>query len=352
MTPTQAAVYPAVLALSDQLSASPPFASFWPYVGQATRADRSVQRAAKPHRSSYPNAAVCRASPSLGNQIVVPQTLATRGGEHGINPPAFRGIAPVIPPCGLADILIKVLLANPMMDAVNLPLEQRPEAFNRVGVRRVADVLASGMLDDGMGVLGIETAIADPFIGDQQRAVPDNVLPCEVFERGPVNALGNASDDRAFALDRADDGNFARADTAATGAALADMPVLCLAADEGLVNFHNPAERHFERSGLCSVAEPMKHEPRGLLRDAEIASELRAGDAFLVAGDQPNRDKPLPQRELGIGEDRPDLYREPLPASLALMGALVREVVDFGAAAIGAKRAARPADRAEMLDAG
>lgn len=95
----------------------------------------------------------------------------------------------------------------------------------------------------------------------------------------------------------------------------------------------------------------MQHEPCGLLRDAQIAGELHASDAFLVAGDQPDRNEPLAQWQFRVSEDRADLYREPLPACLALVCTTVGEVVDFGRAAIWAERAARPADRAEVLDA-
>ena len=56
-------------------------------------------------------------SSPLRDQIVVAQTLAVSRGEHGIDAPAFLGFAPIISPSGLPDVLVKMLFANPMMDA-------------------------------------------------------------------------------------------------------------------------------------------------------------------------------------------------------------------------------------------
>jgi len=306
-----------------------------------------------PRQKACRDEMVSRVLASLGDRVIVPEALAIGCSEHRIDAPTFLGLALVIAPCGLADILIKMLFANPMMDAVNLPLEQRPEAFDRVGMCRSRNVLASGVFDDGMSVLGIQTAIADPFIGDEQCRLPRDVLANESLEGCGIDALDSASNNLAFALDGADDRHLPGAETAtASAAALTDMPVLRLAADEGFVNLDDAVERHVERFGLRRIAEPMQHEPCGLLRNPEIAGELRTGDAFLVAGNQPDRDEPLAQGELRIGEDRADFDGEPLPAILAFVGTAVREVVDFGAATVGTECAPRPADRAEMLDTG
>jgi hypothetical protein len=94
----------------------------------------------------------------------------------------------------------------------------------------------------------------------------------------------------------------------------------------------------------------VRHEPSGLLSDANVAGELRASDAFLVAGDQPDCDEPLPQWQFRILEDRPDFDREALPAITALVRLIVREVVDPRSAAVWAERAICPPDRTEMPD--
>jgi hypothetical protein len=51
----------------------------------------------------------------------------------------------------------------------------------------------------------------------------------------------------------------------------------------------------------------MQNEPGRLLCHLQVFGEGGASDAFRVIGDHPKRHKPLPQRQLGIVEDRPDL---------------------------------------------
>src|SRR6185312_8639189 len=95
----------------------------------------------------------------------------------------------------------------------------------------------------------------------------------------------------------------------------------------------------------------MQNEPRALLRNPDILGELGAGDPFLVACDQPDGKEPLVKREFRILEDRPDLDRKPLPAVAALVGPVIRKIVDARAAAVGAECTVRPADRPEVIDA-
>jgi hypothetical protein len=317
------------------------------------RVDQSEHSAAELHRSSYLGAVSFRAS-ALPDQIVVAQALAVGRGEHGIDPPAFLSLAPIIAPCGLADILINVLFANPMMDTVNLPFQQRPETFDRVGVRVIPDVLTLSVVDDFMDILGIETAISGPLVSDQQLRLVRDMLANKALKGIAINAASGTSNNIAAALDSADDWRLSGTNTASSLslASLADMPVLRLAADECFVNLNDATERRVERFDLRGVAEPMEHEPRGLLRDTKIASELRAGDALLVTSDQPDSDEPLPQWQLGIFENSTDLDGETLPTVTALVSAIIREIVNFGAATVWAERTLRPTDRAEMPDAG
>src|SRR5712671_4339743 len=106
----------------------------------------------------------------------------------------------------------------------------------------------------------------------------------------------------AAALHHAEHGSLTRA--ASSGMlALPFVLVALSAADEGLVNFDLAAEWPIERFGLSGFAEPMRHEPRGFLRHADITGELSAGNPFLVTGDEPDRDEPLAERQLRVLED-------------------------------------------------
>jgi hypothetical protein len=87
----------------------------------------------------------------------------------------------------------------------------------------------------------------------------------------------------------------------------------------------------------------VKHEPGGLLGDAEITVHLMRRDSVLAVGDKPYRREPLVEPDGGIFEDRADLDRVLLLARLALPQSPGGEVGVFLAAALGTGRAFRPA---------
>lgn len=134
--------------------------------------------------------------------------------------------------------------------------------------------------------------------------------------------------------------------------ALPSMIVLLLAADEVFIGLDFAVEGAVERLGFDRVAQPVSHEPSGLLCDTDILSQLRAGDAFLMRGNQPDRQHPRAQRDFAILENGAHLDREALAALAALVGALIRKVIDLGRLAVRAERAVFPADRCELVNRG
>jgi hypothetical protein len=90
---------------------------------------------------------------------------------------------------------------------------------------------------------------------------------------------------------------------------LRDVHVARFAADEGFVGFHFAGEL-VERSVMQREAQPMRHEPRRLLRDADAARNLARADAVLAVHEQPKRSEPLVEAERGILENRSGLQRE------------------------------------------
>src|SRR5690242_18963466 len=102
--------------------------------------------------------------------------------------------------------------------------------------------------------------IANPFVRDQQRGLPRDSLAHEAFKCFGIDALDGAGNNLALALDNANNGNLARPDAAATGAAaLANMPVLRLAADESLIDFDDAVKRAIEGFNLRGVTQPVQH---------------------------------------------------------------------------------------------
>ncbi len=65
--------------------------------------------------------------------------------------------------------------------------------------------------------------------------------------------------------------------------------------------------------------EALRHKPRCLLRDPQILSQCRAGDALFVGRDEPDRHEPNAQFNLAVFKDRSNLDRE----TLAAIGAFV-----------------------------
>ena len=57
-------------------------------------------------------------------------------------------------------------------------------------------------------------------------------------------------------------------------------------------------------------AEPMRHEPCGLLRNTDAASNLAAAHTVLAVHQQPQRGKPLIQTKRGILKNGPSLGGE------------------------------------------
>jgi hypothetical protein len=92
--------------------------------------------------------------------------------------------------------------------------------------------------------------------------------------------------------------------------------------------------------------------PCAFLSDFQVARECRGGNAFLMVRDEPDRHKPLAERELCVVKDCPDFDAETLPALAALVGLTIGEVIDAGSAAVGAELTIAPADIPQMVKAG
>jgi hypothetical protein len=85
---------------------------------------------------------------------------------------------------------------------------------------------------------------------------------------------------------------------------------------------------------LQSQANPLQHEPCGLLSDSQSAMHFRATDAVLAISQHPESGHPLIHPERGILEDRSNLYGELLVASTAEPdAACLNEIVLVGIAA-------------------
>ena len=118
-------------------------------------------------------------------------------------------------------------------------------------------------------------------------------------------------------------------------------------ADECLVHFNRSAIGSAEldqRSVFHRLANPVKHEPCRLLRDAKSAVNLVAGDSVLTVADHPDCRHPLVETHRGILENRPHLDGELLLAAVAEPKATgLNKRIGFRAATGARNFAIRPA---------
>lgn len=250
----------------------------------------------------------------------------------------------------LIEVAVKVLATHPMVDAVDLALEQASSVLQPVCVNEVGlHVLADGVVDRVVVKLLANAGVALGFVGHHVAAGRDVGVKfgMQCLGRRVGHYLGPQL---ALALHDAHDGNLVRT-ALADRRLLMGMLVLLLAADKGFVGLHHALKRLVKGLGARGVAQAVQQEPRRLLRDLDVLGELSGGDAFGMACHHPDCHEPLAKRQLGVLEDRANLDGEPLAAVAALVGALIREVVNLSAAAVGAICAILPADGAKMVDA-
>jgi hypothetical protein len=140
-------------------------------------------------------------------------------------------LAIVVAKLELRDVQRKVLGADLVKRAHHTALEDRPEAFDRVGVDRADDVLALGVVDNAVRIFGVEAAISYPLVGAKQAHLFRNCAAHEGLEGCCINPADDAGHDIPLAAHCADDRHLARPGAAAPASA-ALMPVLGLATDK------------------------------------------------------------------------------------------------------------------------
>jgi hypothetical protein len=144
----------------------------------------------------------------------------------------------------------------------------------------------------------------------------ENRAAHERFEKVAADRIDDAGDDLPLALDRADDGRLARSHAAATGAAaLVPMPVLRLAADEGLIDFHDTHELAEIFVGEAS-ADAMAHVPSRFVRtETHETLHLKRANPFLAGQHQVDDAEPLAKVNIRVLENGADENREPITAA-------------------------------------
>lgn len=116
-------------------------------------------------------------------------------------------LAVIIPKLELRDIERHVLPAYFMKRPYDTALQDRPEAFNRVGVDRTDDIAASAMVHGAVRIVS-DIVVGETFIRRQQADFVRNHLADEALGGLARDALENARNHVALALYSADDGRL------------------------------------------------------------------------------------------------------------------------------------------------
>ena len=253
----------------------------------------------------------------------------------------------------LVDVKREISRAYLMEVPDDAPLNQRPEAFNVLGVNRADDILPLGVVDNLVRVILVQPAIANPLVGNQQAYLFGYCLPDKSFERVAIDTFDYASGNLALAADRADDRGFAGANTTSpsTLPALTKMTVLRETADECFINL-DLAEQLPLGAALHRDAEAMAHIPSRLVRaGAEHPMDLERAHTLFGVVHQERDLEPLDQRIFRVLEDRPADNREPIAVLVAPLAPPMERArldgVDFRVAAARAIDAIGPTPLSE-----
>lgn len=224
------------------------------------------------------------------------------------------------------------------MHADDLPLQLRPNGFDRLRVGFAA-VAATARMVDHFVFDALKAAIGNAGIGDHHLGAGRDCFVNKLLRFGLAQAKRHdASDHVALAFNCADDLGFA-------------VGAFAAAPKKTVINFDNAAQWFVERFVSCRIAQPMQDEPRGLLRDFQILGERGGRNALRVIGNEPDGREPFLQRQSGILEDRADPNREIHIASTALEKSGAFEFINLAMAAMRAIFSIAPANRPQMVNA-
>jgi hypothetical protein len=215
-------------------------------------------------------------------------------------------------------LLIEVAKEMKWFDAhispVDPALEKRPEVLKAVGVDAPVDVL-DGVIHNLMSILPCQSLVVEEEVCIEGRAGL-NMLLHFGLQRVLLAVRHNRCDDLAVTLKDAHHSNLVfRSRTSDATGSLRNVHVAGLATYEGFIGFN--LTRQLGRCLMQGGTDTVKHEPSGLLSDAESASDLAGANAVLAVAENPVSAHPLIQSERGVFEDGPNLEAELLLASRA-----------------------------------
>lgn len=260
--------------------------------------------------------------------------------------------AGVLPEIELGKIPVKMLNIDVLVNADKAALQNRKEAFQRVGMRLAARPFELGMIDHF--VLGDRRKlVARSGIGHQRAFVVD-VLANDAHGAAVVQ---HGRTDIATTFHKAhDDGIVQLAAEANRTLGLARPRQL------GFVSFNDlprAAQRARGRQRSHRVADTVAKVPSRFHAALKRPLKLAGRNAFLGRAKQVDGLKPEPQRQMAVLENRTDPHRERLAAGVAFAqagtGRLALKPPNLGGICVrtmGTDRAVRPKLRFNIVESG
>src|SRR5262249_50591303 len=146
-----------------------------------------------------------------------------------------------------------------------------------------------------------------PLISAEQRNLLGHAGANEMLQRLSADVLDDAGDHVALALDCASHDGLAGAGAASAGMLLllVPMPVLVLAADERLIDFHDAAKLLLGLLVHQRRADFVAHQPSGLDgAETHVAAKLASADTLLAGHHEVRELVPVAERLIRVLEDR------------------------------------------------
>lgn len=245
----------------------------------------------------------------------------------------------------LSDVQRHIFCADLMERANNATLEDRPEAFNRIGVNCADNVLPSMMVNGRVRESAWQFLVTGPRISRQQTYFVGNHFIDEIVNRLTCHVLQHAGDNITLALYSTNDRRF----YVAIALLFIPVAVSIFAADKCFVHFNNAA-KFFHRLHQRR-ADFVAHAVCGAIgAEAHLPLNLKGADAFLAGQHQMDNFEPFPERLVGVLKNRARDHRKPIArkASRSALRALPvplagRQVIHGGIATTRAVNAVGPA---------
>src|SRR5260370_802366 len=208
----------------------------------------------------------------------------------------------------LRDVQVQILSADLVEASDDAALDQRPEAFDCIGVdcadNAMPNVMAITVIDGFVreAVLPAETMVASEIVSAEQTNLRRNGFFDEAFKRADLNVRDDAGYDVAFSLYRTNNDGLVASAAPLGVLSLVLMPIGVLAADIGFIDLNNTAKLLyiFDQCG----SDLMAHQPSGFVgTKAHDSLYLECRNPLLTGQHHVNHAIPIAERLVRVLED-------------------------------------------------